>query len=260
MIARPTAEPTLERYAQRTTIWSCLAAGSVLAALVLAFTAPPDRLQGDLQRLLYVHVPAAWLAYLAFAVTLVGSVAWLRTRHDRWDRLAASSAEVGTLFTGLALVLGSIWGKPVWGVWWTWDPRLVTTALLLLVYLGYLGLRRGTPHPTSRAKRSAILGIVAFVQVPIVHLSVVWWRTLHQPATVLRPSAASMAPTMLAALFASLAAFTLLYIVLVRTRIHLAVLEGDADRPFVADDAPVAGDAVLPVAGTTGGMGRATGA
>ncbi|UUZ44973.1 cytochrome c biogenesis protein [Janibacter limosus] len=108
--------------------------GLVLVGLAAALAAPSDRLQGDLQRLMYVHVPAARLAYLSFGLTLAGSVAWLWRRQERWDRLAASSAEVGVFFTGLAIVRGAIWGKPVWGVWWTRDPRLVTTAVLLFVY------------------------------------------------------------------------------------------------------------------------------
>ena len=217
----------------------------VVVGLVLGLVvAPSDALQGDLQRLMYVHVPAAWVAYLAFLVTLVGSVGWLRTRNARWDRLAASSAEVGVLFTGLTLVLGAVWGKPVWGVWWTWDPRLVTTALLFVVYLGYLALRRATDDPTLRSRRSAILGIVAFVQVPIVHLSVVWWRTLHQPPTVLRPGDPTIDHTMLAALLVNLLALTVVFAVLVRRRIDLARMEEAAATLPV--DGPLAEVGVAP--------------
>ena len=194
----------------------------VPAGLVAALTAPPDRIQGDLQRLMYVHVPTAWLAYLAFALTLVGSVGWLRTRQERYDMLAGSAAEVGVFFTGLAIALGSIWGKPVWGVWWTWDPRLVTTALLFFVYLGYLGLRRSIVDPVRRARHSAVFGIAAFVQVPIVHLSVVWWRGLHQPPTVLRPGDPTIDHVMLAALLLNLLAFTALFALLLRARFRLA--------------------------------------
>ncbi|MFP5252228.1 MAG: cytochrome c biogenesis protein CcsA [Actinomycetes bacterium] len=217
-----------------------VAVGLVLGLVV----APSDALQGDLQRLMYVHVPAAWVAYLAFLVTLVGSVGWLRTRNAGWDRLAASSAEVGVLFTGLTLVLGAVWGKPVWGVWWTWDPRLVTTALLFVVYLGYLALRRATDDPTLRSRRSAILGIVAFVQVPIVHLSVVWWRTLHQPPTVLRPGDPTIDHTMLAALLVNLLALTVVFAVLVRLRSDLARMEEAAATLPV--DGPLAEVAVAP--------------
>ena len=217
---------------------------ALAAGFVFAVAAPADRLQGNLQRLMYVHVPSAWLAFLAFGVTLVASVAWLRTRRGRWDDLAVASAEVGVFFTGLALATGSLWGKPVWGVWWTWDPRLVTTALLFLVYLGYLGLRRGLPDPQVRARRSAILGIIAFVQVPIVHLSVVWWRTLHQPPTVLKPGDPSMDHTMLATLLVNVVAFTLVYAALVRRRRDIAAAERAVEQAQLRDDAPLAGDAV----------------
>lgn len=217
---------------------------ALAAGFAFALLAPADRLQGDLQRLMYVHVPSAWLAFFAFGVTLVASIAWLRTHRDRWDDLAVASVEAGVFFTGLALATGSLWGKPVWGVWWTWDPRLVTTALLFLVYLAYLGLRRGLTDPQVRARRSAILGILAFVQIPIVHLSVVWWRTLHQPPTVLKPGDPSMDHTMLAALLTNVAAFTLVYAALVRRRRDIAAAERAVEQAQLRDDAPLAGDAV----------------
>lgn len=224
----------------------------VVAGFVGAMLAPRDALQGDLQRLMYVHVPAAWLAYLAFAVTLVASVAWLRSRRDRWDQLAVAAVEVGVFFTGLALATGSIWGKPVWGVWWTWDARLVTTALLFLVYLGYLSLRRSIDDPRRRADRAAVLGIVAFVQVPIVHFSVVWWRTLHQPATVLQPDHPPIDHRMLAVLLLNVAAYTAVFAALARRRHELARLEDDLERQARAPDAPTAGAAVTaPTTGAT---------
>lgn len=214
------------------------------AGLVAAMLAPPDRIQGDLQRLMYLHVPAAWLAFLSFAVTLGGSVAWLWRREPRFDRVAAASAEVGVFFTGLAIALGSVWGKPTWGVWWTWDPRLVTTALMFFVYLGYLALRRAVADPVSRARRSAVFGVVAFVQVPVVHLSVVWWRALHQPATVLRPGDPSIDHTMLAALLVNVLAFTLLYLLLLRARVRLTVAEEEREARQLADGTELAGSAV----------------
>ena len=224
-----------------------VAAGVLVAAgLAAALTAPPDRIQGDLQRLMYVHVPAAWLAFLSFGVTLAGSVGWLWRRQDRLDRLAAASAEVGVFFTGLAIALGAIWGKPVWGVWWTWDPRLVTTAVMFFVYLGYLALRRATVDPASRARRSAVFGVVAFVQVPIVHLSVLWWRSLHQPPTVLRPGEPTIDPAMLAALMLNVAAFTALFALLVRARVRLAHDEQAVQAAERSAGAPVAGAAVTP--------------
>lgn len=226
------------------------ALGGVAAALVLfglgaALVAPPDRLQGDLQRLMYVHVPAAWLAFAAFGVTLLGSAAWLWRRQDRMDRLAASSAEVGVFFTGLAIVLGAIWGKPVWGVWWTWDPRLVTTALLFFVYLGYLALRRATPDAGQRARRSAVYGVVAFAQVPVVHLSVLWWRTLHQPPTVLRPGDPTIDHVMLAVLLLNVAAFSAVFAFAIRLRVRLAADEAALETAATAPGRPVAGASVV---------------
>jgi heme exporter protein C len=201
------------------------AAGTVVTALVVGLAVPPDAVQGDLQRIMYVHVPSAWLAYLAFGVTMIASVAYLVRRNLRWDRVAGASAEVGVVFTGLALATGSIWGKPVWGVWWTWDARLVLTAAMFFVYLAYLALRRSIEGAEARARRSAVFGIVAALQIPIVHFSVIWWRGLHQPPTILRPDKPQIDPPLLFALLMAVFAFTLVYAALVRRRIALAELE-----------------------------------
>ena len=128
-----------------------------VTAIVALAIAPPDAAQGNVQRLMYVHVPSAWIAYLSFFVVFVGSVAYLKTKRTRWDRVAHASAEIGVLFTSLTIVLGSLWGKQVWGVWWTWDPRLVTTAIMLLVYLGYLAVRRMSSTPMQRATWAAVV-------------------------------------------------------------------------------------------------------
>ncbi len=205
-----------------------LSAIALLGAMVMAlFVTPPDAEQGQVFRLIYVHVPSAWLAYLSFAVVLVASIAYLRTTKTRWDRLAAASAEIGVVFTILTLVLGSIWAKPVWGTWWTWDPRLTTTAVLLLIYLGYLAVRRMTDDPRRRGTWSAVVGIVGFVDVPIVHLSVVWWRSLHQ-APVVAKVAPRMAPVMAWTLVLSVVAFTLLYAYLMVLRLRVGRLEEKA--------------------------------
>lgn len=215
-----------------------------VTGLLAGLAAPPDRLQGNLQKLMYVHVPAAWLAYLSFAVTLLGSAMWLWRRSARFDRLAASAAEVGVFFTGLAIALGAIWGKPVWGVWWTWDPRLVTTALLFFIYLGYLALRRATVDRSDRARRSAVFGLVAFIQVPIVHFSVLWWRTLHQPPTVLRPGDPTIDHTMLAALAVNLLGFSLIWLWLLRDRLRLAAETEALEDAQEAGDRELAGQLV----------------
>ena len=163
-----------------------LALAGVAATVAMGlWVTPPDADEGNVFRIIYLHVPAAWLAYLAFFLVLVGSVAYLVTKRTRWDRLAAASAEVGVLFTGLTLVLGSIWAKPVWGTWWTWDPRLTTTAVMFLIYVGYLAVRRLPDSPTKRARWAAVVGIVGFADVPIVHLSVTWWRSQHQAPAIL---------------------------------------------------------------------------
>lgn len=201
-----------------------------LSATLSLVVAPPDALQGEVQRLMYVHVPAAWLAYLSFFVVFVSSIAYLRTSRTRWDRLAAASAEIGVLFTALAITLGALWGKPVWGTWWTWDPRLTTTAMLLLIYIGYISVRRVTDNPMRRARWSAVIGIVGFVDVPIVHLSVVWWRSLHQQSTVLRLGGPQIEGSMLTALLVAVGAFTIVYAYLMAIRLRVGRLEERAAR------------------------------
>jgi heme exporter protein C len=202
--------------------------GLGVSAVLSLVVAPPDAVQGQVQRLMYVHVPAAWLAYLAFGVVFVASVAYLKSGRTRWDRLGVASAEVGVLFTALTIVLGSLWGKPVWGTWWTWDPRLTTTAVMLLIYLGYLALRQMADSPTRRARWSAVVGVVGFVDVPIVHMSVTWWRSLHQAPTVLRPGAPTIAGSMLVALLVGVVAFTVLYVYLIALRLRVGRLEDRA--------------------------------
>lgn len=205
-------------------------AGLTVSAVLSLAIAPADAVQGDVQRLMYVHVPAAWLAYLSFLVVFASSIAYLRSGRIRWDRTAAASAEIGVVFTALAIALGSLWGKPVWGTWWTWDPRLTTTAVLLLIYLGYLAVRRITDNPTRRARWSAVIGIVGFLDVPLVHLSVVWWRSLHQGPTVLRLGGPEIHGSMLAALLVGVAAFTLVYAYLMTARLRVGRLEERAAR------------------------------
>jgi heme exporter protein C len=162
---------------------------------VAAGLAPPDAVQGEWQRLMYLHVPAAWTAYLAFFAVLLASIARLRAASRtaapravrRAERCAQAAAEVGVVCTAVTLVSGSVWGHAVWGVWWTWDARLTSTALMLFVYVAYLGLL-GAPGRSDRtARRASWLGIAGFAIVPVVHFSVVWWHTLHQQATVLAP-------------------------------------------------------------------------
>ena len=204
-------------------------AGLLVGLLVLGLAvAPPDRVQGDAQRLMYLHVPTAWVAYLAFGVTAIASVLFLipKTRSARWDRIGAASAEAGVIFTALTIILGALWGRPVWGVWWTWDARLVTTVVLLFLYLGYLALRRIPSDPDVRARRSAVAALIAFADVPIVHFSVVWWRTLHQQPTVLNPELNPQIEGIMAAtLLLGVVAFTALFVLIVSLRYRLAAME-----------------------------------
>jgi heme exporter protein C len=183
---------------------------------------------------MYVHVPAILTGYLAIAVILVASVAYLWTRRAAWDRVAASAGELAVCFVGLTLVTGSIWGKPTWGTWWTWDARLTSTALLFVIYLGYLLLRSVVEDPERAATYAAVLGIVGALDVPIIHFSVEWWRTLHQPATVLKPQAPSMDPAMLRALLLNVAAFLATFAYLAARRYRLLTLRADALARAVA--------------------------
>lgn len=227
--------PPRSAHADRT-LTAATAATSLVALVLALVVAPPDAVQGQAQRLMYVHVPAAWLAYACFATVLVASVAYLLTRDLRWDRRAQAAGELGVGMTALAIALGSIWGRPVWGTWWVWDPRLITTVVLLLVYAGYLSVRGLGDDRGTGARRAAAVGILGFVNVPIVHFSVVWWRTLHQPATVLSPDQAVLDGRMAAALLAAVVAFTLAGWLVVRRRIRqLALLDAE---PAVADPEP----------------------
>ena len=164
-----------------------LLTGVATAVLGLAVT-PPDAVQGQLVRLIYVHPAAATVCYVGFGLCALASLAylWPRTRSRRWDRLAAASAEVGVLFCVITLVTGSIWGRGSWGVWWTWDARLTLTALLCASFIGYLALRRTGGDPEARAKRSAVVAVVCTLLVPIDHEATTWWTTLHQGDTLIR--------------------------------------------------------------------------
>lgn len=199
-----------------------LAVIGLLVGLYAGFVyAPPDAVQGEVQRIMYLHVPLILVSYLAFFVVFVTSILYLARRRERHDAIAHSSAEIGVLFTALAIAAGSIWGRPTWGTWWTWDARLTTTTILLLIFIGYLMLRALVDDPSRGATFSAVLGIVGFLDIPIIHMSVVWWRTLHQPASILRPGPATVAPDMQVALYTNLVAFVLLYGYFLARRLRL---------------------------------------
>ncbi|HEX6655667.1 MAG TPA: cytochrome c biogenesis protein CcsA [Candidatus Limnocylindria bacterium] len=203
---------------------------AVVAASVNAlFIVPPDAVQGDAQRIMYVHVPSAWLGYMSFGVTALAGIGYLWKRDLRLDAIAVSAAEIGVMFSAFAIWGGMMWGRPVWGVFWQWeDPRLTTTALLLALYLGYLLFRRLTDDPHRRALRAAVVGIVAAVDIPIVHFSVEWWRGLHQtptfgsPDKILHPAAPGL---FVLALVSMVLAFTIAWAWLLIRRYQLARIE-----------------------------------
>jgi len=199
---------------------------ALLAGLGAGFLyAPRDAIQGNVQRIMYLHVSSVLTAYFAFGVVFLASLAYLFSGRARWDRLAGASAEVGVIFTGLTLISGSIWGKPTWGTWWTWDARITTTALLFLIYVGYLLVRQMVEERERAARFSAVVGIIGAIDVPIIHFSVQWFRTLHQPATVLRPQAPTMDVAMVVTLLLNVGAFMLFYVYLTRMRLSLTQVE-----------------------------------
>ncbi|HEY8450503.1 MAG TPA: cytochrome c biogenesis protein CcsA [Bacillota bacterium] len=200
-----------------------LAVASLIAvpvSLYMAFLyAPTEAFMGDVQRIMYVHVASAETAYLALFFVFAASIAYLRSRRPHWDALAVAGAEVGVLFTTATLATGSIWARQVWGWWWTWDPRLTTTLVLWMLYVVYLLVRRGIDDPDRRARFAAVLGILAFADVPIVHLSVTWWRSIHPPS--IAPGGTELHPDMSIALMVAMVAFTLLGALLVWMRYRL---------------------------------------
>ena len=209
-----------------------LSIGAVLMAcdLYLIFAvAPTEAVMGDVQRIFYVHVPLAIMSFLAFAVVFVSSVVFLARRGEKSDRVAHASAEVGLVFVSLALITGIIWARPVWGVWWTWDPRLTTTLILWLIYAAYLMIRSYAPNRSRGAVYGAVVGIVGFVDVPIVYFSVNWWRSLH-PEAVVGPLAetGSLEPIMTNILMFSFLTFLVLFLYLVVERTALRRAEDRA--------------------------------
>jgi len=206
-----------------------LAAASLAAGLVMAFgVAPREVTQGNVQRIMYVHVPLILASYLAFVVLALASLVYLVRRAEAADRVAHASGEVGVMFVGLGIVTGSIWGKPTWGTWWTWDARLTSVAILFVMYLGYL-LLRGTIEDRERAARyCAVLGIVAALDIPLVHFSVYWWRTLHQPPSLMKPGGFTGSSSILWPLLVNLIAFVLLYAYFVARRVRLLRAEAEA--------------------------------
>jgi heme exporter protein C len=200
----------------------------LLTTYAIFFVAGPISGEGDAGRIVYFHVPMAWIAFLAFFVVLVASIAYLRTRNPKWDHLGRASAEVGLVFTTLVLITGSIWGYPIWGTWWSWDPKLTTTLILWFMYLAYL-MVRSYAEPPRGPNYAAIVGIVAFVDVPIVYMSSYWWRTLHPPPAIGPLAEQQPSATIVWILLLSMVAFTVFYAFLVRLRTEIEATEASLE-------------------------------
>ncbi|MGQ9490039.1 MAG: cytochrome c biogenesis protein [Anaerolineae bacterium] len=209
-------------------VFTALAAVAMLLAAYMALVAAPNAVgltptETFAQRIIYFHVPSAWISMLAFGVTMIGSIGYLTTGRRRWDSLALSSAELGLVFTVAATASGSIWAKPAWNVWWTWDPRLTTYTIVFLLFVAYFMLRSALEDPARRARFAAVYGIFAFISVPITFMSIRWWRTIH-PVLIDSKDGFGLGPGMMTAFFIALAAFTVLYVALLWHRYRLEQL------------------------------------
>jgi heme exporter protein C len=221
----------MQRANRWTTILTLAASVMMLGGIAMVFLYAPRELNmGDVQRIFYFHLGSAWVGFFAFFVTMLAGVIYLWKGEKRWDTLGVSSAEIGTVFMTMAIISGSLWARPVWNVWWTWDPRLTITAIQWLLYLAYFMLRAGIEGPERRARFSAVYGIIAFLTVPLSFLSIRIWRTIH-PVVVGGDSGTSvegafnMTASMRNTLFFSLAAFTVLYFMLLAYRLRLGWAE-----------------------------------
>jgi heme exporter protein C len=210
-----------------------LGAGAAIVMLtglyMVAFYVPTEATMGVVQRIFYYHVPSAWVAFLAFFVVAAGSITYLFNRSRRWDVLASASAEVGVMFCSLVLITGPIWAKPVWGIWWTWDARLTLTLVLWLIYAGYLMLRHYVEDPQRRAAFSAVMGIVGFVNVPLVYMSIRWWRTQHPQPVLAGGEDSGLDPAMFQTLMVCFAGFTLVYVLFLRMRMKIENMQDIVD-------------------------------
>jgi heme exporter protein C len=203
--------------------WSVVLGGLAAATLVLSFWmiffyAPTEREMGIVQRIFYVHVPSALVAYLAFGIVALCSLGYLWLRDERLDAVAVCAAELGVVFATLVLTTGPLWGRIAWGAWWVWDARTSFTLLLWFIYVGYFVLRGATDSPERGKRFAAILGIVGAVDIPLIHMSVQWFRTQHPKPVVLRPEGPTAAPEMVQTLLVSMLALTLLFFSLLLAR------------------------------------------
>ncbi len=207
--------------------WSAGAAAVLIAlGLYLAlFVAPPDYQQGESVRIMYVHVPSAWMALFIYTAIAVASAVALIWRHPLADLVAKASSPVGASFTFLALVTGSLWGKPMWGTWWVWDARLTSVLVLFFLYLGHMALLHAFEDAARGYRAAAVLALVGFINVPIIHFSVEWWSTLHQPSSVLRMGGPTIHGSMLWPLLSMVLGFTLYYVTVLLVRVKSELLD-----------------------------------
>ena len=205
--------------------WTSLGAlATILFALYFGiFDSPADYQQGETVRIMYVHVPAAWMALFAYTVMALASGSFLIWKHPLADLSAQAAAPIGAGFTAIALVTGALWGQPMWGTWWVWDARLTSVLILFFLYLGYMALVNGFDDPERGSRMGAILALVGFVNVPIIKFSVDWWNTLHQPASISRLDAPAIDTSMLIPLLLMEIGFKLFFIsiLILRIKIHL---------------------------------------
>ncbi len=199
----------------------------VVSLYLIFIYVPTEKTMGIIQRIFYFHVPIAWVAFLAFFIVFIGSIMYLWKRQSKWDIIASSSAEIGIVFTTLVLITGSIWAKPIWGVWWVWEPRLTTALILWFIYAAYLLVRSYASDESRGARFAAVVGIIGFIDVPIVALAITLWRTQH-PGPVIFEN--GLAPPMLLTLLISIFAFTTLYALLLIQRASIKKTEGEIKR------------------------------
>jgi heme exporter protein C len=202
----------------------------MIVSLYLVFLwVPRERTMGDVQRIFYFHVSAAMTSFVAFFLVFIGSVGYLIQRDTWWDRIAACSAELGLLMIAITLLTGPIWAKPVWGIWWTWDMRLTTSLVLGLIYLAYLMLRAYVFDKEKRANLSAVVGIIGFLDVPLVYFSIRWWRTQHPSPVILGGEGSGLAPEMRLVMWFCVLTFVVLFSWLLRFRLRLQDMKEEAD-------------------------------
>lgn len=231
------SSPIMYRYAGNLAPWfAALCLLSLAAGLYLGLVvAPADYEQGDSYRIIYIHVPAAWMSMFVYMVMATSSAVFLIWRLKIADIVAVASAPIGAAFTAVALITGSFWGKPMWGTWWIWDARLTSELLLLFLYLGYLALRGALDSPQSASRAAAILAVVGVVNIPVIHFSVEWWNTLHQPATITKFDKPSMHISMLRPLLLMVLAFQLLYFYNLMVRVRALILQRESRASWVAE-------------------------